>query len=161
MNLHLCKFRRSVFLSIPFIALFALSELFTLTYAQTKSVQSSGAVPADQQKQLNRLHQLNEQVQRDRDAVTSAVAQHGWDSDEADAAQQRLFQDRQEYRALRRSLQQAGVSVPPDTTSTGMGNRSTQSGHCGHHTNGHHGCCGGDGHCAEHDGDCCCGNHGG
>jgi hypothetical protein len=158
MRTHLFKFSRSMFRSIPFIAVFALCQLFTVTHAQMKSAESSGSVTAAQEKQLNHLQQLNEQVQKDRDEVASAVAKHGWDSDEADAAQQRLFQDRQEYRALRRSLQQAGVSIPPDPTT---GDRSSQSGHCAHHANGHHGCCGGHGHCAEHDGDCCCGNHGG
>ena len=65
-------------------------------------------------------------MQGDREAVRSAVAKYGGDSDEADAAQQRLLRDRGEYRGLRRSLQQAGVSVPPDATSTGMGNRGNQ-----------------------------------
>jgi hypothetical protein len=160
MNVHLWKLPKSLFLSMLLIVLFSMSPTYTMTLAQTKTAQSSGTVTADQQKQLNRLQQLNEQMQRDHDAVRSAVAKYGWDSDEADAAQQRLFQDRQEYRGLRRSLQQAGVSVPPDATRTGMRNQDNQRGHCGHGANGHHGCCGGDGHCAEHDFDCCCGGNG-
>ncbi len=160
MKVHLCKFARSLLLLIPIIFLFSTNPITSVTYAQTKKTESTGTVTADQQKQLDRLQQLNEQMQRDRDGVRSAVSQSGWDGDEADAAQQRLLQDRQEYRGLRRSLQQAGVSVPPDATRTGMDNQSNQSGHCGHHANGHHGCCGGDGHCAEHGNDCCRGGNG-
>ena len=156
MDVHLRKLGRGPFLFMPLIVVLALCQTLTITHAQTKATNSGGTLTADQQKQLNRLQQLNEQIQRDGDAVRSAASQHGWDSDEADAAQQRLFQDRQEYRALKRSLQQAGVSVPPDMTNTGMGNRATPGGHCGHHANGHHGCCGGDGHCPEHDNNCCC-----
>ena len=159
MDLRIRKFFRCFFLSITLIAGFAFSQPLTVTHAQTKAADSSAAVTAEQQKQLNHLQQLDEQIQRDRDAVRSAVTQYSWDSDEADAAQQRLFQDRQQYRQLRRSLQQAGVSVPPDATHPVKSSPSSQSGHCGHHMSGHHGCCGGDSHCTEHDTDCCCGDH--
>lgn len=160
MNVHLRNLAKSLLLCVPLFILFGISPIYAIPHAQTNTAESSGAVTADQQKQLNRLQQLNEQMQKDREAVRSAVAKYGGDSDEADAAQQRLLQDRQEYRGLRRSLQQAGVSVPPDATSTGMGNQGNQRGHCGHHGDGHHGCCGGNSHCAEHDNDCCCGGNG-
>ena len=160
MKVHLPKFTRRLLLLMPVIVLFSANPITTPTNAQTRKPESSGTLTADQQKQLDRLQQLNEQMQRDRDAARSAVSQYGGDSDEADSAQQRLLQDRQEYRSLRRSLQQAGVSVPPDATTAGTNNQSRQSGHCGHHANGHHDCYGDDGHCANHDNDCCCGGHG-
>jgi hypothetical protein len=45
--------------------------------------------------------------------VHAAITQHGWDSDQTDAARNQLFSDRQEYRKIRRSLRAAGVAVPP------------------------------------------------
>ncbi len=68
---------------------------------------------AEQQKQLDHLKQLEEQLRKDRETVHAAITQHGWDSDQTDAARDRLFRDRQEYRQTRRSLRAAGVAVPP------------------------------------------------
>jgi Tfp pilus assembly protein PilV len=143
------------------VAVLALAGL-TLkgVQAQTKTPDTSASVTADQQKQLDHLRQLGDQLQKDRDAVDAAAGAHGWDSNEADATQQQLFKDRQEYRSLRRSLQAAGVSLPSDTMRSGTGNQSTQNGNCCGHRHGHHDCCGGAHDCASHNGDCAHhGNH--
>ncbi len=125
--------------------------------AQTKDPDVAATVTIEQQQKLDHLKSLSETLQKDQEAVDSAVSQHGWDSNEADAAQQRLFQDRQAYRSLRRSLQAAGVIVPPEATGSGTTNQSNRGGHhC--HAHGHHGCCGGGGDCTGHDGDCCSGH---
>ncbi len=83
------------------------------------------AVPkpgVEQQRQLERHKQLDEQVQKDRDALDAAVDRYGWDSDEADAAQEQLLRDRREYRKVRGSLQAAGVPVPsPADPGQGLG----------------------------------------
>jgi len=68
---------------------------------------------AGQQQQVGRLHELEEQVSRDRQALRQAAVQNGWDSDQADLAQEQLFRDREAYRKLRRTLRAAGVAVPP------------------------------------------------
>lgn len=81
--------------------------------AQSSAPQTTSKVTADQQKQLDQLKQLDEQLQKDRDALHQAITQHGWDSDQVDAAQENLFRNREEYRKLRRSLRAAGVAVPP------------------------------------------------
>ncbi len=129
--------------------------------AQTNTPQAKSTASAEQQKNLDHLKQLNEQLQKDRDAVDAAVNQHGWDSDEVDAAQQRLFQDRQEYRSLRRSLQSAGVAIPADAVGPCMGPcmgcQNNCSGHCGSHGHGHHGCCGGSNDCSGHHDNGCSG----
>jgi len=148
--------RISSILSIVFLSFLPLF-IASHTAAQTTAPPANKTISLDQQKQLDQLQQLNDQLQKDRDAVHAAAAQYGWDSNETDAAQQRLFQDRQQYRTLRRSLQQAGVSVssdapPPNTNTT---TQSADCSHCGHHA--HHGCCGNGGHCADHDSHCC--NH--
>jgi len=46
-----------------------------------KAPQTNTSVSAEQQKNLDHLKQLGEQLQRDRDAVQSAMTQCGWDSD--------------------------------------------------------------------------------
>lgn len=81
--------------------------------AQSPAPQATPKVTSEQQKQLDRLNQLDEQLQKDRDALHQAVTQYGWDSDQVDTAQEKLFRDREEYRKLRRSLRAAGVAVPP------------------------------------------------
>ncbi|HMD99947.1 MAG TPA: hypothetical protein VKM93_21790 [Terriglobia bacterium] len=64
---------------------------------------------AEQHQQLARLKELEEQLPKDH----QAAAQSGWDSDQADVAQEQLFRDREKYRKLRRALGAAGVAVPP------------------------------------------------
>ncbi len=137
--------------------LFFLSAAFVISTgsldrasAQTNAPQAKSAVSGEHQKNLDHLKQLGEQLQKDRDAVDAAVNQHGWDSDEADAAQQRLIQDRQEYRNLKRSLQSAGVDIPADAAGPCACCQDNCCGHSGTHGHGHHGCCGG-----HHDDGCC------
>ncbi len=84
----------------------------TKVNAQSSSPQTSAAVTAEQQKQLDQLKELESQLQKDRAAVHDAITKYGWDSDQTDAAQEQLVRDRTEYRQLRRSLRQAGVAVP-------------------------------------------------
>jgi len=129
----------------------------TKVSAQTNTPQAQSTVSAVQQKNLDHLRQLSEQLQKDRSAVDVAVNQYGWDSDQADAAQQRLFQDRQEYRSLRRSLQSAGVATPTDAAGTCVGCQNNCSGHCGSHGDGHHSCCGDSHGCSGHHDHGCCG----
>ena len=154
MKVHFCRIPRTLFLSLAVLCLFGIGAATTATFAQSNNSSAPATLTEDQQKQLNRFQQLGGQLQKDNDAVSSAAAKFGWDSDEADAAQQRLSQDRQEYRTLKQSLQRAGVSLPSDSGSASTAKPSS-GGHCCHHTQGHHGCCGGDGHCADHDADCC------
>ena len=81
--------------------------------AQSAAPQTAPKPTAEQQKQLDRLKQLDEQLRKDRDALHQAISQYGWESDQVDAAQESLFRDREEYRKVRRSLRTAGVPVPP------------------------------------------------
>lgn len=143
--------------SFPATLLFFLSAALVIATgsldrasAQTTAPQAKSPVSAEQQKNLDHLKQLSEQLQKDRDAVDAAVNQHGWDSDEADVAQQRLMQDRQEYRSLKRSLRSAGVDIPADATGSCACCQGNCCGHSGSHGHGHHGCCGG-----HHDDGCC------
>ena len=80
--------------------------------AQSDATQTPAQATTAQQKQLDRLKQLEDQLQKDRAAVHEAIDKHGWDSDQTDAAQEQLFRDRAEYRQLRRALRAAGVAVP-------------------------------------------------
>ena len=126
-----------------------LTTAFSAASGQSVGSQTSPTVAPEQQRQLDQLKQLEARLQKDRDALHQAITQHGWDSDQVDAAQERLSEDRTEYRRLRRSLQQAGVAVPPPTgfgpggrgAGKGMGpGRGMQGGRgdcCGR---GHHGC---------------------
>ena len=95
----------------------------TVAAAQSSSVnpQAAQQVTAEQRRQLDQLNQLQERLEKDRDAVHAAITQYGWDSDQTDAAQDQLSRDRTEYRKLRRSLRATGVAVPPPT---GMGMRA-------------------------------------
>ena len=97
-------------------------------------------VTPEQQKQLDQLNQREAQLQNDRDAMHSAITQYGWDSEQADAAQDQLVRDRMEYRKLRRSLRSAGVPVPPPTgmgagpgDNRAMSGRMMRQGRGGHH----------------------------
>jgi Tfp pilus assembly protein PilO len=140
--------RARLFICTAILAFSVLSPDSAL--AQAKAPQD-GAVTAEQQKQLDRLTQLREQLQKDRDAVNSAIRQQGQDSNEAYTAQQRLLEDRREYRSLRQSLQQAGVSVASDTRRTGMCNPNSP---CRGHEP--HGCCAGAHDSPSRNGGCCC-----
>ena len=131
------------------LGILVLGTAAVLASARWAAPQAGAQLTIDQQKQLDRLKQLDEQLQKDRDAVHQAITQHGWDSDQVDAAHEQLSQDRTEYRKLRRSLQQAGVAVPPPTgfgpggmgagkgMGPGRGMRSGRGDCCGR---GHHGC---------------------
>jgi hypothetical protein len=81
--------------------------------AQSAAPQATPKATAEQQKQLDRLNQLDEQLRKDRGSLHQAITQYGWDSEQVDAAHESLFRDREEYRKLRRSLRAAGVAVPP------------------------------------------------
>ena len=94
-------------------ALLVAGSAVPQTAAQSADPQAAPKLSAEQQKQLEHLKQLEEQLRKDREAVHSAIAQNGWDSDQTDAARNQLFRDRQEYRQARRSLRAAGVDVPP------------------------------------------------
>jgi hypothetical protein len=97
-----------------FVGILALAAwIATSTLAQSASPQATPKVTAEQQKQLDQLKQLEDQLTKDRTAVHDAISKYGWDSDQTDAAQEQLFRNRTEYRQLRRSLRQAGVPVPP------------------------------------------------
>jgi hypothetical protein len=85
------------------------------TPSQSADPQPAQKLSAEQQKQLDHLKQLEEQLRKDREALHAAITQHSWDSDQTDAATDQLFRDRQEYRQTRRSLRTAGVAVPPST----------------------------------------------
>ena len=80
---------------------------------QSTGKQAAAQVTPDQQKQLDQLKQIETQLQKDRTELHDAITKYGWDSDQVDAAQNQLTQDRAEYRKLRHALVQAGVSVPP------------------------------------------------
>lgn len=102
----------------------AMLVALTVAAAQSSSANPPAApqVTAEQQKQLD---QLQEQLQKDRDAVHAAITQYGWDSNQTDAAREQLFRDRAEYRKVRRSLRFAGVAVAPPA---GMGQRAFRRG---------------------------------
>ena len=126
-----------------------LATAFSVASGQSVGSQNTPTVAPEQQKQLDQLKQMEARLQKDRDALHQAITQHGWDSDQVDAAQEQLSQDRTEYRKLRRSLQQAGVAVPPPTgfgpggmgagkgMGPGRGMRGGRGDCCGR---GHHGC---------------------
>jgi hypothetical protein len=112
-----------------------------------------------QQQQLDRVQQLGERLGRDRQALDEAVIQHGWDSDEADQAQEILARDRAEFRSLRRSLRAAGVDLSAAAESS-AGNDA--GGCCDHSSAPGDECCrhGEDGHCCHARGADCCQGHG-
>ncbi len=135
------------------------------TSAQSTPPQAVGQSAAGQKEQLDRLKQLDERLQNDRIALQRAVDQYGWDSDEADRAEEALARDRTEYRRLRRSLQSAGLDVPPrsefccgnDVRVTDPGSIRTRAcaHRCGHCWQGHGEYC-----CHQHDDAYCCGGRG-
>ena len=85
---------------------------------QTTDTQAAPQMTAQQQKQLDHLRQMGNQLQKDRAAVHEAIGKFGFDSNQVDAAREQLVRDRTEYRQLRRSLVAAGVAVP---AASGMG----------------------------------------
>jgi hypothetical protein len=114
--------------------------------------QTNPNLTAEQKNQLTRLSQLEERLQKSRDALHAAINQYGWESDEADVAREKLIADRVEYRNLRRSLRASGVAVPAPSGygAGGSDNRQGQGGrgyygpHHGYHRGGRCGCdCGG------------------
>lgn len=120
---------------------------------QSPDPQAAPQVTTQQQRQLDQLKALEDQMQKDRDAVHAALTEFGWDSDQADAAQEKLFQTRSEYRRLRRSLSSQGVAAPPPAgmgrrgfrdapgqeswDGPGFGRRGGRGGGWGHHGRGH------------------------
>jgi hypothetical protein len=89
-----------------------LGSVSTSALGQPADPQATPNLTPEQQKQLDQLKQLEDQLQKDREALHSAIAQFGWDSEQVDMAQEKLLRDRAEYRKLRRSLRAAGVAVP-------------------------------------------------
>lgn len=71
--------------------------------SQTKSTAGSEA-PSAQAQQLNQLQQMERQLTEDRAAVHAAIAEHGFNSAQAQAARGKLVESRNAYRALRHSL---------------------------------------------------------
>jgi len=123
-------------------------------FAQSPGAQRLSLTP-EQQKQVHRLEQLEGHLEDDRAALQDAITRFGWDSDQVDEAQNRLSQDRMEYRRLRRALRQAGVAIPPPAgfgpggmgAGRGTGASRWGRGHCHH-------CGQGYGHC-HHCRGCC------
>lgn len=114
----------------------------------------------DRDQLRERIRELERQQKQDRDAVHAAITEFGWDSDQADAAQEKLFQTSSKYRNMRRSLSSQGVAVPPPAGPSadgrgfrnapgreswdgpGFGRRGGRGGGGGHHGRGHCRCCG-------------------
>ena len=106
--------RRKFLLAATVVSVLALVGLAAAQSADpSPDPQNAPQVTAEQQKQLDNLKGLEQQLQKDREAVHSAISQYSRDSDKTDAAMQQLFNTRMHYRQLRRSLRQAGVPVPP------------------------------------------------
>jgi hypothetical protein len=93
---------------------------------QSSDPQTAPQVAAEQQTQLDQLKAIEGQMQQERDAVHAAISEFGWDSDQTDAAREKLFQTRSQYRSLRRSLRSQGLAVPPPAgpSADGQGFRS-------------------------------------
>lgn len=141
------------------VAMAAVTWLATGAAAQTAEPQASEPqLTAEQQKQLNSLKQLEGELEEARADLHAAINEYGWDSDQADGAQENLLRLRQEYRKQRRALRQAGVPVPPPGVQgrTGFGpgtdwrgqgprgegryGRAPRGGYGRHHGWKHHGC---------------------
>ena len=106
--------RRKFLLAATLVGVLALVGLAAAQSADpSPDPQNAPQITAEQQKQLDNLKGLEQQLQKDREAVHSAISQYSRDSDKTDAAMQQLFNTRMHYRQLRRSLRQAGVPVPP------------------------------------------------
>lgn len=121
---------RFLTLAAIIFALFALGAWLAPTAkSQTPATQAKPQANAQQQAQLDRLKELEAQLQKDRDAVHQAIGQYGFDSNQVDAARAQLLKDRTEYRQLRRSLAAAGLAAPF------YGNRRGFRGHMGRRGN--------------------------
>ena len=106
--------RRKFLLAATVVSVLALVGLAASQSADpSPDPQNAPQITAEQQTQLDNLKGLEQQLQKDREAVHSAISQYSRDSDKTDAAMQQLFNTRMHYRQLRRSLRQAGVPVPP------------------------------------------------
>ena len=106
--------RRKFLLAVALVGVLALVGLAAAQSADpSPDLQNAPQITAEQQTQLDNLKGLEQQLQKDREAVHSAISQYSRDSDKTDAAMQQLFNTRMHYRQLRRSLRQAGVPVPP------------------------------------------------
>jgi hypothetical protein len=115
------------------LAITAATWLAAAATAQTAGPQTTEPkLTAEQQKQLENLKQLEGELEKARAAMHAAITEYGWDSEEADEAQENLFRVRQEYRKQRRALRQAGVAVPPPgvqgRTGFGPGSEGWQGG---------------------------------
>ncbi|MFB3922724.1 MAG: hypothetical protein ACE145_13450 [Terriglobia bacterium] len=125
----------------------------TSASGQTNNTQATPKANIGQQKQLDELMRLDVQLQKDRDELHQAITQSGWDSEQTDAAQQKLEKHRAEYRQLRRSLRSAGVAVPPPSgfaAGPAGGGPRTMAGRGMHHGAGRqHGCAGCDCPCCR------------
>ena len=124
------------------VALLVGQPTSMLAQSADPAPQSGAKITAEQKAQVNRLAQLEDQLQKSRTALHAAINEYGWDSDQADDAREKLVSDRAEYRNLRRSLRAAGVAVPPPS---GLGAGSPGSGPGrgagrwqGRHHGGHH-----------------------
>ena len=120
-----------------------LSALFLLAgfgaWAQSPGSQAPLVATPEQQKQLYQLTQLEQQLDKDRTAMHDAIAKYGWDSDQADTAQEQLLRDRSEYRKLRRTLRRSGVTPPPPAGFKAGGRHQSMRGrgmHCPHASQG-------------------------
>jgi hypothetical protein len=96
----------------PIVGVILLGITVVSVSPQSTTPRASALPTAEHEKQLDRLNQLDEQLQKDRDIMHQAIIQYGWDTDQVDSAQENLFRDREEYRKLRRSLRATGVTVP-------------------------------------------------
>jgi TolA-binding protein len=90
--------------TIAVLSLLAFMVAMTVkASSQTGSTAVSEASSAQAQ-QLSQLQQMEQQLAQDRAAVHSAIAEHGFNSAETQAARGKLVEDRDAYRALRQSL---------------------------------------------------------
>lgn len=96
--------------------LFLLAFAFVVAGSQALEGQSNAlplpSKPGAEQKQVEHLQQLEQQLRADQDSLGTTASQYGWGSDEADAALEQLLRDRKEYRRVARSLRSAGTTWP-------------------------------------------------
>ena len=71
---------------------------------QTGGTPDNPQVSTTQAQQADQLQLMERQLEQDRAAVHSAIAEHGLESAETQAARAKLMQDRDAYRALRQSM---------------------------------------------------------
>jgi len=123
----------------PILGVALLGVAAVWASAQSAAPPATPKPTGERQRQLDRLNQLDDQLQKDRDTLHQAITQYGWDSEQVDAAQENLFREREEYRKLRRSLRAAGVDIPatsgfgPGMSAPGRGGRLGQGRGSGPH----------------------------